>query len=135
MKEQVADALAYPEQRGWDRGVTVLDRWYYPSDIVNEIIYTGNESVLEHDRIRIEDKLLELDTHLVYVTAPLDIIHKRYLVRGDEFVGFEQIEKVYHLYEEFMKVTKLPVITLFTNLSTPQICVNQIANQFHLEKI
>ena len=129
---QVMETLQHPEERGWDKGVTVLDRWYYPSDINNERVYTGEVSILEPYRKRIEDALKKLDTHLIYVVAPIEVIKERYDKRGDEFVGFDQIAEVYEAYIKFMEETSLPVMMIYTDTSTPQECVDKIATKFQL---
>jgi len=134
MEQIVLDTLIQPEKRNWKDGVTILDRWYYPSDLTNEPVYTGNDSILLPHKEFIEMKLKELNTTLIYVNASLDTIEKRYNERGDEFVEFEQIAIVHGLYEDFMSQTDLPVFSVDTDKLSVEESVDLIAREFNLRR-
>lgn len=115
--------------------LTVYDRWYYPSDVVNEPVYTGNESILAGEMLSgsIEKALNHLGAVLVYVYASKEVLKRRYESRGDEYVNREDIMWLADEYERFMNRTTLRVIRVDTSECSPQTSLNNLVKELGLE--
>ena len=100
-------------------GNLICDRFHYPDDLMYAPIVDGHESWLEDKRDDLEWALNKYRTLLVYVYADENMIDRRYTSAVEDkhkyYMPIEKIPKLIEAYEEFVKVTKLPVLRVDTS--------------------
>lgn len=94
-------------------GMALVDRFYYPSDMIYSPIYDGESSSINIDKGEIilgHDNLT-----LVILQADEDSIVERYNERGDEALNVEQCVDSLHRYRTFLSATDASFIKINTN--------------------
>lgn len=106
----------------------LLDRWYYPSDLIYEPVVHHQQSALAPLVRVIERRMLALDFLVVYVTADLDELLKRYDREGDPDFPRAHYQEILAGYEEWTWKSNLPILTVNTTNLTPEQTLRRAAD-------
>jgi broad-specificity NMP kinase len=76
-------------------------------------------SILTKEQVKeIECKLLQKNSLVVYLFAEAEVIKKRLLERGDNYVKVDEVKAINEKYEEVLKGARLPVLHMNTEFVT-----------------
>jgi thymidylate kinase len=81
---------------------------------LTEIVYSyrrGYESSKYFNWLEYEEQYLK-DACIIYMTAPKELIKFRFKTDNETYIGAEEIESILDRYEQYLKITKLPVLRL-----------------------
>jgi thymidylate kinase len=96
---------------------TIIDRFIY-SNLVYASLYK-DYSILTKEQVKeIECKLLQKNSLVVYLFAEAEVIKKRLLERGDNYVKVDEVKAINEKYEEVLKGARLPVLHMNTEFVT-----------------
>lgn len=98
----------------------VFDRWYYPDDLIYEPLFFNAPSPLLVLQDVIERRLKPLNPLILFFTADLKTLKKRYQIRGDEFRTVQDLRDIEIAYRQLIKTISIPVIKIDTTGSTPE---------------
>lgn len=90
--------------------VFIFDR-AYPTEMVYSI-KRGYDALSEPELLKLDTKLADGNTLLIYCEADPDVIAKRFLTDNEEFAKIEDIERLLERYNIFLTKTKLPYIRI-----------------------
>lgn len=123
---QVKDVLHQLEREG----NLICDRFHYPDDLMYSPLIEGVPSVFEEKRDDLEWALNKYRTLVIYVYADENMINRRYTSHVEDkhkyYMPIEKIPKLIEAYEEFVKVTKLPVLRVDTSYKLKSETLNVI---------
>lgn len=99
---------------------TIIDRWYYPEDLIYEPIMSGNVSELVSYQGVIEHSLKKLGVLYLYVYANEPTLRKRWELVGDEYLTPDRLPYLLKEYHNFYNGTSLSMIPIDTTDMTPE---------------
>ena len=92
------------------KGSTIFDRSH-----ITEIVYSHRRgySSLEHfDWFAYEEEVLLGNAVVIYMSAPKELIHKRFKEDKETYVDPKEIEGILDRYDDYLGMTSLPVLQL-----------------------
>jgi len=106
------------------KGISIVDRFFYPSDIIYSRVYNdGRPSPLEEKERELATMFNRHQLLIIYVTAGEDVVADRFDVRNDEYLNKQQCIDSVMNYEKFFDRVPLNPATLDTSkLSIEEMC-------------
>lgn len=116
----VEDELIAPLRDVKDDTLMIADRWHV-GEMIYGPIYRGGSEVMGDNNAEIERILDEKRAVRIVVAPPLDVVRRRLLVRGEDYLQPEHVNKVYDLYLEFADQFGYKILTEVTDDTVTEI--------------
>ena len=96
----------------------LFDRFYFPDDLIYSKLIAGTENDLVFDDwIPVIKRLNQMGFVIVYLTQDFELIKKRFIERGDEFITVDQLELINSMYTDIMELVKEHATVIHIDLS------------------
>ena len=87
----------------------IIDRFHL-GEFVYGPIYRGKCGLTMEQMKKIEDRLLEKDSMLIYCYDTSANIHKRFISENEEFAKYDKVIATLFQYDNILKETRLPIL-------------------------